>query len=60
YKNMKREYFMKYAYPAIFAPEEEGGYGVVVPDLPGCVPCGNNVIDAPHRVRSCSIFFGCN
>ncbi|ODA40243.1 hypothetical protein DSBG_2929 [Desulfosporosinus sp. BG] len=51
---------MKYAYPAIFAPEEEGGYGVVVPDLPGCVPCGNNVIDAPHRVRSCSIFFGCN
>lgn len=42
---------MKYAYPAIFSPEEDGSYGVVVPDLPGCVTCGNDVIDAIEMVR---------
>lgn len=38
---------MKLIYPAIFAPcEENPGYTVVVPDLPGCVSEGSSLIDA--------------
>jgi len=37
---------MKYAYPAIFTPLEDGGYDVAVPDLPGCGTCGDNLADA--------------
>lgn len=37
---------MKYAYPAIFTPEREGGYAVKVPDLPGCRTCGDDLADA--------------
>lgn len=38
---------MKLIYPAIFTPcEEKNGYTVEVPDLPGCVTEGNNLIDA--------------
>lgn len=38
---------MKLVYPAIFTPcEEKEGYTVVIPDLPGCVSEGNDLIDA--------------
>ena len=38
---------MKLIYPAIFTPcEENPGYTVVVPDLPGCVSEGSSLIDA--------------
>lgn len=38
---------MKLIYPAVFTPFEKGsGYSVVVPDLPGCVSQGNDLIDA--------------
>ena len=37
---------MKYAYPAIFTPAEEGGFDVKVPDLPGCRTCGDDLADA--------------
>lgn len=36
----------KYVYPAIFSPEEEGGYSVFFPDLEGCYTCGDNLTDA--------------
>lgn len=36
----------KYAYPAIFTPEEEGGFSVVFPDLEGCFTCGDDMADA--------------
>ncbi|MGN0400660.1 MAG: type II toxin-antitoxin system HicB family antitoxin [Acetatifactor sp.] len=36
----------KYAYPAIFTPEEDGGYSVLFPDLEGCFTCGDNLADA--------------
>lgn len=32
----------KYAYPAIFTPEEKG-YSIVFPDLEGCYTCGNTL-----------------
>lgn len=37
---------MKYAYPAIFAPADDGSFYVRVPDLPGCQTGGDNLADA--------------
>mgnify|MGYP004453508027 FL=1 len=36
----------KYAYPAIFTPESNGGYSVYFPDLESCYTCGDNMADA--------------
>ena len=36
---------MKYIYPALFIPTEEG-YAVEVPDLPGVFTCGDTLPDA--------------
>ena len=35
----------KYAYPAIFTPESEGGYSITFPDLEGCYTCGDTLED---------------
>ena len=35
----------KYAYPAIFTPEEYGSYSIVFPDLDGCYTCGDSLED---------------
>jgi predicted RNase H-like HicB family nuclease len=37
---------MKYVYPVIFKLIENGEYAVKVPDLPGCVTCGKDLLDA--------------
>ena len=37
---------MKYVYPAIFTPSEDGSYAVNFPDVPRCFTCGDNLIDA--------------
>lgn len=36
----------KYVYQAVLFPEEEGGYSVSFPDLPGCFSCGDDYMDA--------------
>ena len=36
----------EYAYEAVLTPSEEGGYDVIVPDLPGCFTCGDDYQDA--------------
>lgn len=33
----------KLFYPAIFIPEEDGGFSVLFPDLPGCNTCGDTI-----------------
>lgn len=35
-----------YVFDAILTPEEEGGYSVEFPTLPGCYTCGDSYIDA--------------
>ena len=40
----------KYAYPAIFTPEEKG-YSIVFPDLEGCSTCGENLEDGLEMAR---------
>ena len=37
---------MKYAYPAIFTPMEEGAFDVKIPDLPGCRTFGQDLAEA--------------
>ncbi len=33
----------KYIYPAIFAPENDGGFSVTFPDIKGCYTCGDSL-----------------
>jgi len=33
----------KLFYPAVFIPEEEGGFSVFFPDIPGCNTCGDTM-----------------
>lgn len=35
----------KYAYPAIFTPEDGGGFSINFPDLEGCHTCGDSLED---------------
>ena len=35
----------KYAYPAVFTIEPEGGYSVNFPDLKGCYTCGDDLAE---------------
>jgi len=37
---------MKKVYPAVFHPEEDGGYTVTFPDLPGCYTQGDDLAEA--------------
>ena len=41
---------MKYAYTAVFTPEE-GGFNVHFPDLQGCYTCGDDIADAIYMAQ---------
>lgn len=41
----------KYVYPAIFTPEEDGGYSINFPDLEGCYTCGDNLADGIEMAK---------
>lgn len=51
---------MKYVYLAIFTPEKEGGYSVVIPDLPGCGTCGKTLVDAIEMARDAISMWLCD
>lgn len=38
-------------YNAVFVPEEEGGYSVSVPNLPGCLSQGNSFEEAKANIK---------
>jgi len=40
-----------YSYQIILVPEDEGGYTVLVPSLPGCVSYGRTVEEATAEAR---------
>ena len=42
---------MKHYYPAIFEKAEEGGYTVIVPDLPGCITEGDTLEQAMWMIQ---------
>ena len=35
----------KYIYPAVFHPEEDGGFSIFFPDIEGCYTCGDDLAD---------------
>ena len=39
----------KYVYPAIFTPEESGGYSIRFPDIKNCFTDGNDLSDAMQQ-----------
>lgn len=41
----------RYAYPAIFTPEEDGGFSVNFPDVEGCYTEGDNLTDAIYMAE---------
>ena len=41
----------KFAYSLKITPDEEGGFDVEVPDLPGCVTFAEHWDDIPTQVR---------
>lgn len=41
----------KYAFPAVFAPEEEGGYSVYFPDVSGCYTDGDTLTEAIEMAK---------
>lgn len=48
---------MKYVYPAIFYPEENGSYSVVIPDLNGLATQGGTLTDAiDMAVDACGLY----
>ena len=42
---------MKYAYAAVFTPEENDAFSVRFPDLPGCSTCGDDMPDAVRMAQ---------
>ena len=46
----------KYVYPAIFQPEENGGYSVIFPDLEGCYTCGDDLTDSIYMAEDVLAF----
>ena len=42
---------MKYVYPAVFTPEENGLFTVNFPDLESCYTCGNDLGDALYMAE---------
>lgn len=42
---------MKYAYTAVFTPEENGLYSVNFPDLQGCYTSGDDLTDAVYMAQ---------
>lgn len=40
-----------YSYQIDLVPDEEGGYTVIVPALPGCISHGETVEEAAHNAR---------
>jgi predicted RNase H-like HicB family nuclease len=49
--NKPIEYYLDLPYPLTITPDEDGGYGVEVVDLPGCVTYAEKWEDIPFMVR---------
>lgn len=41
----------KYAYPAVFTPENNGAYSVNFPDFDGCYTCGDDLADSIYMAQ---------
>lgn len=46
-----------YQYTAIFEPQEEGGYTVTIPSLPGCISEGNTFEEALKNIKEAASLY---
>lgn len=46
-----RKYNRQYQFEVIFTPQEEGGFTVEVPDLPGCISEGDTLKEAENNIQ---------
>ena len=51
---------MKYIYPAVFTPLDNGEYSAAAPDLPGCVTCGKDLRDALEMAQDAISMWLCD
>lgn len=51
---------MKYVYPAIFTPLPTGEYDVRIPNLPGCITCGKDLVDAIEMAEDATAMWLCD
>ncbi len=45
------EYYLSLKYPISIYPEEDGGYTVIIPDLPGCMSQEDNLEEAIENIN---------
>ncbi|MFW6358935.1 MAG: type II toxin-antitoxin system HicB family antitoxin [Chroococcales cyanobacterium] len=45
------QYYLSLKYPMSVYPEEEGGYTVMIPDLPGCMTQGDTLEEAIGNIN---------
>lgn len=43
--------YLKLGYPVTFYPDSEGGYTVIIPDLPGCISEGDTLTEAMQNIQ---------
>lgn len=46
-----KKYKGQYQFEAIFTSQEEGGFTVEIPDLPGCISEGNTIEEAEKNIQ---------
>lgn len=44
-------YYLNLRYPVVLFPESEGGYTVLIPDLPGCMSVGETPDEAMQMIE---------
>jgi len=46
-----------YQYTAIFEPQEEGGYTVIIPSLPGCISEGDTFEESLKNIKEAASLY---
>ncbi|XWK88979.1 MAG: type II toxin-antitoxin system HicB family antitoxin [Phormidium sp.] len=50
-ENQPLEYYLSLKYPMSIYPEDDGGYTVIIPDLPGCMSQGETLEEALENIN---------
>ncbi|MGK7924353.1 MAG: type II toxin-antitoxin system HicB family antitoxin [Spirulina sp.] len=50
-KPQSLEYYLSLKYPMSIYPEDEGGYTIMIPDLPGCMTQGETIEEALENIN---------
>jgi antitoxin HicB len=50
-KNKSLEYYLSLRYAVSFYPDPEGGYTVLIKDLPGCMSVGETLLEAMENIE---------